>query len=99
MGSWSLTGNAVAVAPDAFLGTTDNNALVIQTGNPSAERMRIDPGGNVGIGTNAPISKLHVNGAVTLSPQSNVVLPDRAFGSVVGAILRQEVHSIGAGIV
>jgi hypothetical protein len=99
MGAWSLTGNALAASPTAFLGTTDNNALVIQTGNPSAERLRVDPSGNVGIGTSDPISKLHVNGAVTLSPQSNVVLADRAFGSVVGAILREEVPSIGLGIV
>jgi hypothetical protein len=31
----------------------------------SVERIRITPGGDVGIGTNAPSSLLHVNGAVT----------------------------------
>jgi hypothetical protein len=151
VGGWSLTGNALGVAPIAFLGTTDNNALVIQTGSPSKERLRVDPSGqvgigtatpnaalhiasgkglridggtsatdannyfsfggngtfgidapglvngrfvvqnsgNVGIGTNAPASTLHVNGAVMLSPQSSIVLGSGAFGSVVGCILRE----------
>ena len=60
MGAWSLTGNALAASPSSFLGTTDNNALVIQTGSPSTERLRIDPSGNVGIGTATPSAALHV---------------------------------------
>jgi len=165
MGAWSLAGNALGASPTAFLGTTDNNALVVQTGNPSTERLRVDPSGNVGIGTaaptaalhlglgkglrieggtsttdandyfsfggygtfgidapgaangrfvvqksgnvgigtSAPVSTLHVNGALTLSPQSDIVLASGAFGSVVGSILREVTsHSlggVGAGLV
>jgi hypothetical protein len=43
----------------------DSNALSIYTNN--SERMRIDASGNVGIGTNNPNAKLHVNGAVNSS--------------------------------
>ena len=42
----------------ATLGTNDNQVLVFETNN--SERARIDSGGNVGIGTTSPSSKLHV---------------------------------------
>ncbi len=50
MGAWSLTGNALGAAPTAFLGTTDNNALVIQTGSPSTERLESTRAGTSGLG-------------------------------------------------
>ncbi len=62
-------------------------------------RFVVQNSGNVGIGTSAPVSKLHVNGAVTLSPQANIVLGNGAFGSAVGAILRENTPSFGVGIV
>lgn len=55
MAQWSLTGNAGTSASTNFLGTTDNNELVIKTNN--IERMRIltgtnSPGGAIASGTN-----------------------------------------------
>jgi hypothetical protein len=49
MGTWSLAGNALGNPPEGVFGTTDNNALVIETAG--TERLRVDPSGNVGIGT------------------------------------------------
>ena len=63
MGTWSLTGNALGTPPSGFLGTTDHSALVIKTGSPTTERLRVDTSGNVGIGTSAPADKLHIQGA------------------------------------
>lgn len=56
---WSLTGNAGTDPAANFLGTTDNQPLVFKTnGN---EAMRIDEGGNVGIGTEDPGAKLDIS--------------------------------------
>ena len=56
--AWSLTGNAGTNPASNFLGTTDNQPLVIRTNN--TERMRISTTGNVGIGTSAPAYRLHL---------------------------------------
>lgn len=61
--NWSLTGNSGTTAAN-FLGTKDNKALSIRTNN--IERMRIMPGGNVGIGINSPLQKLDVNGNINI---------------------------------
>ncbi|MDP1800920.1 MAG: tail fiber domain-containing protein [Bacteroidota bacterium] len=61
---WNLLGNAGTNAALNFLGTTDNIDLVFRTNN--TERARILAGGNVGIATNAPTERLHVNGNIQL---------------------------------
>ena len=62
---WSLTGNAGTNPNSNFLGTTDNQPLVIRTNN--TERVRIDTNGNVGIGIATPTQRLDVNGNVRFS--------------------------------
>lgn len=55
---WGLIGNTGTSPATDFLGTADNQPLVLRTNN--AEAMRITAGGDVGIGTAAPLHGLHV---------------------------------------
>jgi hypothetical protein len=48
-----------------FVGTQTNHALRVFTNN--LERMRVTNTGDVGIGTNAPAAKLHVNGTARVN--------------------------------
>ena len=52
--AWKLKGNTGTVAGTNFIGTTDNVDWVVKTNN--TERMRVQAGGNVGIGESAPAS-------------------------------------------
>jgi hypothetical protein len=61
--AWSLTGNAGTNPTTNFIGTTDTQDWVIKTNN--SERIRIKSDGNVGIGTNNPISQLQIVGTLT----------------------------------
>lgn len=63
--AWSLTGNTGTNPTTNFIGTTDSQHLIIKTNN--AERMRITSAGNIGIGTNASLEKLHISGNMMLS--------------------------------
>jgi len=93
---WSLTGNSITGTE--FLGTTNNQPLVIRTNN--TERMRITATGNVGIGTATPTTALHVVAAsnplrlqgVQVSTQdtalvidANGVITKRSLGDAVKA--------------
>ncbi|MBI5541603.1 MAG: tail fiber domain-containing protein [Bacteroidia bacterium] len=65
---WSLMGNGGTIPGTDFIGTYDVNDLVFKTNN--TERIRIMSGGKVGIGTNNPLSELHVVGNTRISSLS-----------------------------
>lgn len=56
--AWTLAGNASTNPPTNFLGTTDDQPLVIKTNDVEAVRVNTD--GKVGIGTSNPSDELHV---------------------------------------
>ncbi len=60
--AWETNGNAGTIAGTHFIGTTDAQDVVVKTNN--IERARILSAGNFGIGTIAPVEKLHVNGNI-----------------------------------
>jgi hypothetical protein len=60
--TWNSKGNAGTSSTTNFIGTTDSQGFVVRTNN--TERMRFEAGGNAGIGTPNPDTKLHVEGTV-----------------------------------
>ena len=59
---WKSFGNDDIDETQHFLGTTDDNDIVIKTNN--TEKARVTSEGNVGIGTDAPTGTLHVEGGI-----------------------------------
>jgi hypothetical protein len=61
---WTILGNAGTVPATNFLGTTDNQDLVVRTNN--TERMRVlGANGRVGIGLSPTLAQLEVNSGTT----------------------------------
>ena len=60
--AWSLIGNHNTDSTINYLGTDDNNPLIIKTNNQN--RIKVMGGGSVGINTNAPTNTLDINGSL-----------------------------------
>ena len=58
--SWKTTGNAGTDPANDFVGTTDEQPLILRTNG--GEALRINPDGRVGVGTTAPASQLEIVG-------------------------------------
>ncbi|MGD1995585.1 MAG: beta-propeller fold lactonase family protein [Anaerolineae bacterium] len=67
--NWSLTGNTGTVSTMNFLGTTDAQPLVLRTNN--TEQARLDPSGNLGLGTDTPTERLTVRGNAHVLGEDN----------------------------
>ena len=59
---WTLTGNSGTNPGTNFVGTIDAQDFVVRTNN--TEKMRVESGGDVGIGINNPAHTLHVQGDI-----------------------------------
>jgi hypothetical protein len=67
--AWDTTGNSGTNPDNNFLGTTDNQPLVIKAN--ATEALRVTPTGSIGVGTNSPQNRLHVG------PGSSSIAPSR----------------------
>ncbi len=85
---WALTGNAGTNPASNFLGTTDAQDFVIRTSN--TERLRVRATGFVGINTNNPTERLHIEGNVRFS---GALMPNNNAGNA-GSFLQSQ----GAGL-
>jgi hypothetical protein len=72
----NIAGFTNTVDADLLINLTSGVSLIspssgiLAFGTSSTERMRITSGGNVGIGTTAPVSRLHVSGQITIDSSS-----------------------------
>src|SRR5579859_3914520 len=68
--SWELTGNTGTNPDINFVGTTDNEPLVIRTN--STKQLLIDTAGRVGLCTTNPLQNLHVSGNILVNSVTNL---------------------------
>ncbi|SIQ96865.1 hypothetical protein SAMN05880574_1414 [Chryseobacterium sp. RU37D] len=87
---WNVKGNTGTTPANNYIGTTDNQDFVVRTNN--TEKMRVQAGGNVGIGTNAPASTLNV---VSSGTGGNVV----STTNTANTVLRMENPANGQSVI
>ncbi|MBL4753118.1 MAG: tail fiber domain-containing protein, partial [Flavobacteriales bacterium] len=90
---WATTGNAGTNWNTNFLGTTDNISLRFRTNN--TEKMIIDSVGNVGIGTEDPVTELHIKGDIRLNSENVNKFAELRHSSPSGSILMIETGNNG----
>ena len=67
---WEITGNTNTNEQTNFIGTTDQHAFVIKTNG--TEAIRVDPTGNVGVGTHTPNARVEIVGKLQIDAQDAV---------------------------
>jgi len=82
--SWNITGNSGTNSSNNFIGTTDNQPLILKSN--SIESIRIKPNGNVGLGTTSPDAKLHI-AQDNINNQNLVLGKFTSFGSTGGSAI------------
>jgi hypothetical protein len=65
---WSITGNASTTPGTNFIGTADNQSLVVKTNN--TEAIRVNTSQMVGIGTNSPNTTVDIDGGLSVRPNA-----------------------------
>ena len=95
---WRLEGNAQTDPANNFLGTTDEQSLVIRTN--AQERVRVTGGGNVGIGTSNPGNfRLAVNGTENNGTSASVRIMSGAGANQQTMLLDgNEIDGVNAGL-
>lgn len=92
--NWSIDGNEGTNPTTNFLGTTDNQDLVIRTNN--LENIRVNTNGNVGIGTTSNIARLYLN-LPTTDNTTNYGIYNNFDGTDLGTTYGIRNHNFGSG--
>jgi hypothetical protein len=91
---WALIGNAGTNPATNFLGTTDAQDLVIRTNN--VEKMRVESGGDVGIGITNPPYRLTVADALNASvnESASVIATTYSIGFSDNDALHEDIYGV-----